>query len=417
MRKMAHCSPKEESRLTRKSTSRRYCVGLCVGIVGLALAGLLSSCGSRHPLDAGPMLQDVSTNSVTVVWWRARTGSSALTLRTPNGELRRVSAQRDGARFKARIDGLQPSTSYRYWVEIGSQDQNSVQIPGHLSTAPLPGTPFSFFVFGDSGSGEASQYRLAGVMARHKVDLVLHTGDLVYRKGELRDYPRKFHRPYRELLASIPFYPVLGNHDIRTDNGNPFLDTFSLPTNGPPSIGGERCYWFDYGDARFAAIDSTLSTQELAGAVAPWLKESLQSSPLQWKFVFLHHAPWAGGSRPLDAKIRDTLVPAIEAGRADVVFCGHNHLYERTHPLLGGQVSPTNGVLYITSAAGGKSLHEEKHGSAPHIAVFNDTKFSFTLAEIHGGRLDISQISEDDEILDTVTLIKDPNPEGQRNNE
>ncbi len=391
--------------------SGRYCQALFVAIAGLSVAGLLVSCGSRQALAAGPMLQDVGTNNVTVVWWHNRAESAALTLRDPGGQLRRVPAQRVGTRFEARIDGLQPSTAYAYWVECGVQTRDNPQTPGRFRTAPLPGAPFSFLVFGDSGSGKASQYRLAEVMNRHPADFALHTGDLVYRKGERRDYAKKFFRPYKTLLASAPFYPVLGNHDLRTDNGRPFLDTFSLPTNGPPGVQAERCYWFDYGDARFVAVDSNLSTQILANAVAPWLRQVLQSSPLQWKIVFFHHAPWAGGSRPPDANIRDVLVPAIEAGGAHVVFCGHNHLYERTHPLHAGRVSPTNGVLYITSGAGGKSLHEEKHGTEPHIAVFNDTKFSFTLVKMNGPRLELVQISEDDLILDKLIVNKQPDSE------
>jgi 3',5'-cyclic AMP phosphodiesterase CpdA len=380
-----------------------------------AAAVLLVSCGSRHPLDAGPMLQDVGTNAVTVVWWSSRPGPGALALRAPDGEFRREPAQRTGSRFEARIDGLRPSTAYGYWVEIGGRD--NLHIPGILRTAPLPGTPFSFLVFGDSGSGKAAQYRLAAVMARHQAELVLHTGDLVYRKGELRDYRRKFHRPYREILASAPFYPVLGNHDTHTDNGRPFLDTFSLPTNGPPSLGAERCYWFDYGDARFVAVDSTLPAKVLADAVAPWLKEVLLASPLAWKLVFFHEPPWAGAHRPPNAKARDILVPAIESGRADVVFCGHNHLYERTHPMREGRVSPTNGILYIVSGAGGKSLYEEQHGDDPHIAAYNDKKYSFTLVRSRAGRLDVSQISEDDQILDSVTLNKTLNHNNRPNHE
>ena len=94
-----------------------------------------------------------------------------------------------------------------------------------------------------------------------------------------------------------------------------------------------------------------------------------------------------------------------------MVFCGHNHLYERTHPLHAGRVSPTNGVLYITSGAGGKSLHEEKHGTEPHIAVVNDTKFSFTLVKMNGPRLELVQISEDDLILDKLIVNKQPDSE------
>lgn len=71
----------------------------------------------------------------------------------------------------------------------------------------------------------------------HKGDetgtLSLHDGDLVYGKGEAHDYPKKFFWTYRELISRLPFYPVLGNHDVTTDNGQPFLDTFTLVKDEP----------------------------------------------------------------------------------------------------------------------------------------------------------------------------------------
>lgn len=373
---------------------------------------LFVSYGRRHPLDAGPMLQDVGTNAATVVWWSNRADSTTLTLLTSDGEHKLLQARREGTRFEVRIAGLRPATEYAYWIEIENNNSEKLQIPGKLRTAPLPGTPLSFFVFGDSGSGKRAQYRLAAVMSLYQADLVLHTGDLVYRKGKMEDYYRKFHRPYRELLTVAPFYPVLGNHDIHTDNGRPFLDTFSLPMNGPPSIESERCYWFDYGDARFVAVDSTLTANDLEHAVVPWLTETLLNSPLTWKIVFFHEPPWAGAYRPPNAKTRDILVPAIEVAGTDVVFCGHNHLYERTHPIREGRVSPDNGVLYIITGAGGKSLYKEIYGDAAHIAAYNNKKYSFTLVNMDRNKLDISQISENNKVLDSYTLRKTMNRDG-----
>ena len=381
-----------------------------VTILGLFLLFVFASCRDPKALDAGPMLQNVGTNHATVVWWCHRAESAALNLRNPDGLLRRVPARRDGSRFEVDLDGLQAATAYAYWVECGLPGGDTPQVSGRFRTAPGPGGSSAFLVFGDSGSGSSAQYRLAGVMARHPVDFILHTGDLVYRKGERHDYLKRFHRPYQEILAAAPIYPVLGNHDIRTEQGRPFFDTFALPDNGPPSLPPEHCYWFDYGDARFVAVDSNLSTQVLAEAVAPWLRQVLQASPGQWKIVFFHHSPWAGGGRAANPKMQETLVPAIEAAGADVVFCGHNHLYERTHPLRAGRVAPTNGVVYITSAAGGKSLHREKHAAEPHLATFFNARYSFTLVKISGPTLELVQIGEDDVPVDRLVLTKNPAP-------
>ncbi len=393
-----------------KRTTSRFLILAYVAAAVVAvvfLARLRFGLHQQTPND-GPLIQNVSTGGFSVVWWQKGDGEGVLRLRGSGIVDSRSVAVRHGNRYEARAGNLESGTTYRY--EILHTDRHGRQrrlCAGQAATAKPAGAAFAFIVFADSGSGKRPQYRLARAMNDYSADLILHAGDLVYRKGERGDYHKEFFRPYRDLLSHVPFYPVLGNHDVRTDNGKPFLDTFSLPTNGPPSVQTERCYWFDYGDARLVGVDSTLDEQTLAESVAPWLEAVLRDTQAPWKFVYFHHPPWAGGNRPGDAKVRDTLVPAIEAAGVDVVFCGHNHLYERTHPMLQGETAQSNGVIYVTSGAGGKSLYEEHHGDAHYLAAFNDATYSFTWVNVNGSRLELMQISEDDNILDKIVLSKD----------
>lgn len=384
-------------------------LGTAYFITVLLALGVLAALPFRKPpKDIEPLIQNTSTNAFSVVWWHEGDETGSLSLRGNGVTGSRFTAAKNGSRYEARAEGLMRGTIYRY--EVLHTDSDGVEYrlySGQAATAKPSGSSFSFAALADSGTGKRHQFRLAHVMSQYPTDFILHAGDLVYGKGEAHDYPKKFFWPYRELLGRIPFYPVLGNHDVTTDNGQPFLDTFSLPTNGPPSIQAGRCYWFDYGDARFVGIDSTLDSEPLSAAVAPWLQATLDASDTTWKFVFFHHPPWAGGSRPENPKIRDTLVPAIEAAGVDMVFCGHNHLYERTHPIIAGEIAPSNGVIYIITGAGGKTLHEEQCQDAQYLSASNDTEYSFTWVTVTGPRLELLQISEDDAILDTFVLVKD----------
>jgi len=360
--------------------------------------------------DFGPMLQDMHTNRVTIVWWQGADEPAGVVLRDPSGQLLRVPAQSSGSRYEANVQGLKPFTKYDYWLESESLLKRSVKIKGQFTTAPHSGTPFSFLVFGDSGDGNDPQYRLSQAMSRHPVSLILHTGDLVYRNGDFRDYSANFFQPYKKLIQSAPFYPVLGNHDIKTDGGSPMLEAFVLPENGPISMQAEHCYWFDYGDALFVGIDSNLEREILRSQVAPWLAKVLKTSRCKWKIVFFHHSPWAAGGRLSDEKIHDTLITTIEEGGADLVFSGHNHLYQRTHPMLAGTQSPEHGVIYITSGAGGKSLSRQKRTNETYLAAFNDSSHSFTRVQVNGIHLKLDQISENNMVLDSVSMEKLPAP-------
>jgi len=393
-----------------KQTLSKLLEGAYFVTVFLILA-IIVSLPFRRPasdLEHGPLIQNTTTNAFSVVWRQEGNEAGVLSLRGNGINGSRFAATQDGARYEARAEGLTSGTAYRYEILHTTSDGTEYRLfDGQAATVKPAGAPFTFTVFADSGTGQRHQFRLAQVMNRYPTDFILHAGDLVYKKGKARDYRRKFFSPYRELISHIPFYPVLGNHDVATDNGQPFLDIFSPPKNGPPSIQPGRCYTFDYGDARFVGIDSTLDSETLATAVAPWLQETLADSSITWRFVYFHHPPWAGGKRPGNAKIRDTLVPAIEAAGVDIVFCGHNHLYERTHPITGGEIAPSNGVIYIISGAGGKTLHDERTSDAPYLNVSNDAEYSFTWVTINGPRLELMQISEDDAVLDTFILVKD----------
>lgn len=95
-------------------------------------------------------------------------------------------------------------------------------------------TDFSFLVIGDSGTSrhvsDPPQRRITKLLLKHssECDFVLHTGDVVYLVGSSEQYPDNFIKPYREFLVggkrpnkirfdrmtfTLPFLPVLGNHD------------------------------------------------------------------------------------------------------------------------------------------------------------------------------------------------------------
>ena len=91
-----------------------------------------------------------------------------------------------------------------------------------------------FFVIGDFGTGQAPQYKIARVMwdefqrrakTGNPVRFILSMGDNIYGSiagfmfgflhtgAEDSDWADKFFEPYQPLLARVPFFPTLGNHD------------------------------------------------------------------------------------------------------------------------------------------------------------------------------------------------------------
>jgi phosphodiesterase/alkaline phosphatase D-like protein len=71
-----------------------------------------------------------------------------------------------------------------------------------------------------------------------------------------------------------------------------------------------------------------------------WLKSDLARNTRQWLIVALHHPPYSKGTHNSDSrkdsagrmvKIRQNVLPILEAAAVDLVLSGHSHMYERSH--------------------------------------------------------------------------------------
>lgn len=201
-------------------------------------------------------------------------------------------------------------------------------------------------------------------------------------------------------MSSAPFYPSLGNHDVRTNGGAPYLHAFDLPTDNPQKT--ERYYSFDYGPVHFVALDSELYHADhsiSAQAQKAWLAKDLAESRRPWKIVYFHRPPFSSSRGPHpggDERIRTDLVPVFERAHVDLVFCGHQHNYERFRPI--------NGVTYIASGGGGgEHLYPIKPGkrSAYAVSRLNVLK---VIASPHD--LEVEAVGANGAVFDRVRLMK-----------
>jgi len=85
--------------------------------------------------------------------------------------------------------------------------------PGFTITSYADKDEVSFFVLGDPGEGDDSQYHvLRPLQARSEgIDFTYIVSDVIYPAGDALDYHDKFFWPYRNLPG--PIYAIPGNHD------------------------------------------------------------------------------------------------------------------------------------------------------------------------------------------------------------
>lgn len=250
--------------------------------------------------------------------------------------------------------------------------------------AALPNRPDSvkFAAIGDMGTGDREQYEVGAEMARRRegfaYQFVLMLGDNLYGRQRPADLVRKFEQPYRALLdRGVLFFASLGNHD---NPANRFYPRWNME--------GERYYTFARGDVRFFALD----TNVLDRAQLTWLERSLAATTERWKVCFFHHPLYSSAARHGSAaRLRSALEPLLTRFGVDVVFSGHDHVYERIHP--------QRGVSYFVSGAGGK-LRRGNLRSTGLTAAGYDRDRSFMLVEIDGDRLSFEAVSRLGQVVD-----------------
>ena len=213
-----------------------------------------------------------------------------------------------------------------------------------LATPVAGGASLHVLAVADTGSGNKHQRAVGQQMAlvnrRQPVDLVVLAGDNVYPDGDPAKLDQAFVKPYQELLASkVPFVAVLGNHDIRTRNGEGQL---AYPAFG---MGG-RWYSLRRGPVEFFLLDTNVNAAWQHQL--PWLKAALARSTAPWKVVVGHHPLYTAGFYGDDPAGIARLTPLFKRYGVQLYINGHDHNYERTKRL--------HGTTYLTVGGGGANL-------------------------------------------------------------
>ncbi len=320
-----------------------------------------------------PSLHDVTVDGATVVWGTDQRGVARLTVSrradlqqavvatATTREYGSMETRLGTALFQheVRMTGLQPGTEYFYRASVDGADVSAIW---SFRTAPRTG-PFRFLVFGDSGTGLNDQRNVAAQMrAERDLALAIHVGDVVYPTPTFQRYLDYHFGVYADLMAKIPFYPCLGNHDVLDDHGAAYLALHTLPPDeGVPQAMRGHYYSFDWGDVHFVALDTNeiLHEANLAPMIE-WADRDLTMTRKAWKIAFWHHAPYDSlrGEHREQTAVRERLAPLMDKHGVHLVLVGHHHCYQRTHPLIGGKrVEAGRGTVYVTSGGGGAGLY------------------------------------------------------------
>ena len=255
-------------------------------------------------------------------------------------------------------------------------------------SSPLPNRSGSlkFAAIGDNGTGDRPQYEVAQQMTRlhseFPFDLVIMLGDNMYGSQRPADFTRKFEQPYAPLLSiGVKFQAALGNHDTPEQ-------IFYKPYN----MNGQRYYTYTRNNVRFFALDSTLMDRKQVA----WIESALRDSREDWKICYFHHPLYSNAARHgSSVDLRILIEPIFVKYGVNVVFSGHDHVYER--------IQPQKGINYFVSGAAGQLRPGNMRRSSQTAASFDQDQ-SFMAVEISGTDMFFQAISRTGKTVDSGVI-------------
>jgi hypothetical protein len=254
-----------------------------------------------------------------------------------------------------------------------------------FETFPMCADTFAFVVFGDTRSDSAAHQSIIHRMMDYEFRFLIHTGDLVHH-GDNIDEWRTFFNVEDTILQNKHFVPVIGNHE------KPFwlYDTlFALPDS-------EEYYSFNYGNAHVIVLNTET---DMGNPQRAWLMNDLATAHydtcIDWIFVTFHRPAYSSGRHGANTGVQQQWCLLFEEFGVDMVFAGHDHLYERT--------SGINGVTYIVSGGGGAPLYD---AGTSDWTVYSEKTHHFCFVRVMGERLLLKAIKPNGVVFDSLVVVK-----------
>jgi 3',5'-cyclic AMP phosphodiesterase CpdA len=286
----------------------------------------------------------------------------------------------------ARIGGLAADTAYLY----AALHDAAAPAFGTFRTAPRGRAAFTFTSFGDQGTpslgrlqdppGAGSDVGAAvwindnlGSPAAGDVTLGvervaplfhLFNGDLCYANlaaDRVRTW-QDFWTNNSRSAAHRPWMPSAGNHENELGNGpigyQAYQTYFAVPpAGGQTEVTRGLWYAFTAGAVRVISLanddvcyqdggDSYVRGYS-GGAQKAWLEAELAaaraSRDIDWIVVCMHQVAVSSADmfNGADLGIREEWAPLFDRYGVDLVVCGHEHHYERSHPIRGRMANAT----------------------------------------------------------------------------
>lgn len=283
-----------------------------------------------------------------------------------------------------------------------------------------------FIAMGDWGrNGADHQLQVAAQMAKTAktmgTEFVISTGDNFYPSGVISEHDPLFKYSFEDVYTDFSlqwdWYPILGNHDYKSNpDAQVAYSRISRRWKMPSRYYSKTLSI--HGDTTQQVLIAFIDTNPLipgfyqnkeygpnvkgqdTTAQKQWLKKVLSdNSPnIKWKIVVGHHPIYTGGSRTenYDTKaVRGSLRSLLDQYGVDVYLSGHEHNLQhlkrkdgKTHHFISGAASETTPVRLIDEG------------------LMAASEYGFMLFSVTGKELKVQAIDHNGKIIYATTIKK-----------
>ena len=326
----------------------------------------------------------------------------------------------------ARPHGLTPGTRYFYTVGDGTHRSPEYS----FETEPENLTHYSFLIIADEQNTEpfaAPEYR----PVRNLLDLalsrcpdakfILTLGDNVDNGENELQWNGLFHG-LDGITQNIPFMLMTGNHDNRgfrvyeegRQEGKYYLDhadSFdyqfkeAYPQNGPAGYETEN-YSFDYGNVHFTILG--VNAYETTGR---WALNDLRNTDRTWKLAAFHYPIFPVMPEGVGGMYYGMIPEALDAGKADIMFAGHEHSFARSYPIRNYEMfdRPSEGTVHYILGNSGDNGFASNAGKVWHYNFYpqEERNSMYAQVDVTPTRLTVTAYLDDGRTVDRFTIDRE----------
>ena len=307
--------------------------------------------------------------------------------------------------FDYTFPSMTAATTIHYQIYDSSTSTWSGDLTYQTSANNPANNNFSFLVLGDSRDNMTVWQTVANLANSKNTDFGLFSGDVVGNSGTGTLWDSWFSSG-TSLLSKKLIYHCEGNHDSNA-NGNEatFLTQFILPNN-------KQYYSFSYANAVFIVLNSEVPTD---ATQISWMKTTLAANTDKiWKVVMFHKPFFTIGTHAADmTSYKTTWWKVFDDYGVDVIFNGHDHMYERSKPInlnvsTSAPVSTygsgvTQGRCQIVCGGSGAPLYT---GTITNMIDKYSSTYHFCKINVVGSTLTDSTFDSTGKLIDTFVLQK-----------